>query len=110
MKLHALIVLQETYTYLRGLKVAWVGDGNNIVHSLMMACPKMLMDLRVATPAGYECDTKVVEDAVKFAAKVRHFNLNAGESGDESAWPLCDLSAEAPHCRNELCAALSRNS
>ena len=39
---------------LRGLKVAWVGDGNNITHSLMVALPKLGIDLRVATPKGYE--------------------------------------------------------
>ena len=51
--LHFLIFLpyQEHFGYLRGLKVAWVGDGNNIVHSFMMGCPKLGMDLRIATPA-----------------------------------------------------------
>ena len=39
---------------LTGLKVAWVGDGNNITHSLMVALPKLGIDLRVATPKGYE--------------------------------------------------------
>ena len=61
---------QETYGYLRGLKVAWVGDGNNIIHSFMMGCPKVGIDLRIATPKGYECFPHVVEDAMKFAAEV----------------------------------------
>ena len=65
-----IILLQETFTYLRGLKIAWVGDGNNIVHSLMMACPKVGIDLRIATPKGYECADDVVADAAKFAARV----------------------------------------
>ena len=61
---------KETYGYLRGLKIAWVGDGNNIIHSFMMACPKVGIDLRIATPKGYECFPHVVEDAVKFSSKV----------------------------------------
>ena len=30
--------------------MAWVGDGNNIIHSLMMAAPRLGVDLRIATP------------------------------------------------------------
>ena len=41
---------QEHFGYLRGLKIAWVGDGNNITHSLMMGCAKLGIDLSVATP------------------------------------------------------------
>ena len=41
---------QEHFGYLQGLKVAWVGDGNNILHSLMMGCTKLGIDLSFATP------------------------------------------------------------
>ncbi|XP_041352151.1 ornithine transcarbamylase, mitochondrial-like isoform X2 [Gigantopelta aegis] len=44
------LTLQEHFGYLRGLKIAWVGDGNNITHSLMMGCGKLGIDLSVATP------------------------------------------------------------
>ena len=64
------IYFQETYGYLRGLKIAWVGDGNNIIHSFMMGCPKVGIDLRIATPQGYECFPHVTEDAMKFATEV----------------------------------------
>jgi ornithine carbamoyltransferase len=46
---------------LSGLKVAWVGDGNNILHSLMVALPKLGIDLSVATPTGYEPMEDVVD-------------------------------------------------
>ncbi|XP_070190779.1 ornithine transcarbamylase, mitochondrial-like isoform X2 [Littorina saxatilis] len=62
------MTLQEHFGYLRGLKVAWVGDGNNILHSLMMGCSKLGIDLSFATPKGYEADSNIVHDAVKFAA------------------------------------------
>ena len=48
---------------LKGLKLAYIGDGNNVVHSLLYGCSKVGMDISVATPVGYECDEKVVADA-----------------------------------------------
>lgn len=47
--------------------VAYVGDGNNMTHSWMMLAAKMGFDLKIATPVGYEVDTKVLEDALKIA-------------------------------------------
>ncbi|KAK2158489.1 hypothetical protein NP493_1793g00004, partial [Ridgeia piscesae] len=44
------LTLQEHFGYLESLKIAWIGDGNNIVHSLLMGCPKMGVNLSVATP------------------------------------------------------------
>ena len=46
---------QEQFGHLSGLKLAWVGDGNNIVHSLMMGCTKLGIDLSVATPQVGMC-------------------------------------------------------
>ena len=47
--------------------VAYVGDGNNITHSWLMLSAKLGFELRVATPKGYECDPKIVEEALNFA-------------------------------------------
>ncbi len=51
------------------LKVAYVGDGNNMTHSWLMLASKLGFELRVATPKGYEVDSKVLEDAFTFAKK-----------------------------------------
>ncbi|OEH87033.1 ornithine carbamoyltransferase [Desulfuribacillus stibiiarsenatis] len=48
---------------LKGLKVAYIGDGNNVAHSLMIGCAKVGIDVAIATPAGYEPDAKIVERA-----------------------------------------------
>lgn len=48
---------------LEGLKLAYVGDGNNMAHSFLYGCPKVGMDVAVATPAQYACDAGVVENA-----------------------------------------------
>lgn len=48
---------------LKGRKIAWVGDGNNMVHSLMYGAPKVGMDIAVATPPDYAPDPNVVAQA-----------------------------------------------
>lgn len=48
---------------LEGLKLAYVGDGNNMAHSLMYGCAKAGLDCAVATPDNYRCDSSVVENA-----------------------------------------------
>jgi ornithine carbamoyltransferase len=48
---------------LKGKKMAYVGDGNNMAHSLMYGASKVGMDIAVATPAGYAPDAEVVAKA-----------------------------------------------
>ncbi|MGQ9494278.1 MAG: ornithine carbamoyltransferase, partial [Anaerolineae bacterium] len=52
---------------LRGLKLAWVGDGNNVLTSLLFGGTKLGMDVAVATPPGYEPAHEVLELAFRFA-------------------------------------------
>ncbi len=58
-----LMTVYEHKGKLEGLKLAYVGDGNNVAHSLLYACAKAGMDMTVATPKGYECAPEVVENA-----------------------------------------------
>ena len=53
---------------LQGLKMAYIGDGNNMVHSLIQACVKVGMDISIATPKGYEPDAEIVNEALEVAA------------------------------------------
>jgi ornithine carbamoyltransferase len=48
---------------LKGVTLAYLGDGNNVAHSLMFAGAKMGMEIRVATPAGFEPEEEVVSRA-----------------------------------------------
>lgn len=48
---------------LKGRKMAYIGDGNNMAHSLMYGAPKVGMDIVIATPGGYEPDAEVVAKA-----------------------------------------------
>jgi ornithine carbamoyltransferase len=58
-----LLTLYERRGSLKGLKVAYVGDGNNVAHSLALAAPALGIDLRFATPDGYEPDPAIMERA-----------------------------------------------
>lgn len=55
--------LIEKFGELRGRKIAYVGDGNNVAHSLMFCAAKVGMEIRVGTPAGYEPNPEVVKQA-----------------------------------------------
>jgi ornithine carbamoyltransferase len=52
---------------LKGLKLAYIGDGNNMTHSLMYGCAKVGMHFSVATPPGYEPNADVTKNAVEDA-------------------------------------------
>ena len=58
-----LMTVYEHKGRLQGLKMAYVGDGNNVAHSLLYACAKAGMDMAVATPEGYGCAEEVVANA-----------------------------------------------
>jgi len=49
------------------LKVAYIGDGNNMTHSWLMLAAKLGFELRVATPKGYEVDSDILDEAQKIA-------------------------------------------
>jgi ornithine carbamoyltransferase len=48
---------------LKGRKIAYVGDGNNMAHSLMFGAPKVGMDIAIACPNGYMPDQQVIAQA-----------------------------------------------
>ena len=70
--------LGEKLARLKGLKLAFVGDGNNVCHSLMITGAKLGVSVNVATPPGFEPKAEIVEDAKAFAkktgARVQLFN------------------------------------
>lgn len=61
-----LLTLKEVFGGLEGLEVAWVGDGNNVLASLLEAAPLVGLKVRVATPRGYEPDPALVKRAGAF--------------------------------------------
>jgi len=61
--------IREHKGKLSGLKLAYIGDGNNMAHSLLYGGAKVGMEIAIATPKEYECDKEVVKNAMEDAAK-----------------------------------------
>lgn len=64
-----LLTIYETKGTLENVKVVYVGDGNNVAHSLMIGCAKVGCDITVASPSGYEPQEEVIQSAKAFAEK-----------------------------------------
>jgi len=58
-----LLTLYERFGGFRDITVAWVGDGNNVCHSLMLGAAKVGLNLVVATPPGFRPNAGIVERA-----------------------------------------------
>lgn len=61
------ITIYEHKGFLEGIKLAYVGDGNNMVNSLMIAGAKLGMEIRVATPKDYEPQEEIIKMSQDFA-------------------------------------------
>ncbi len=59
-----LLTLYERFGSLKGLQIAYVGDGNNVAHSLALAAPGLGIELRFACPDGYEPDPVIMDQAL----------------------------------------------
>ena len=60
--------MREQFGELHGLKLAFVGDGNNVAHSLMLTAARLGMDFAIATPEGYSPNAEIVSQAEGLAA------------------------------------------
>ena len=64
-----LMTIMEHFDDREELKVAWVGDGNNVLHDLMLGCAMLGIDIHYAIPKGYEPDEEVVSRTKSIAEK-----------------------------------------
>jgi len=58
-----LLTIQECFGRLSDLTLTYLGDGNNVAHSLLLGCALVGMNVRIATPADYKPDAAIVEQA-----------------------------------------------
>ena len=61
-----LMTVKEKKKKLEGLKIAWIGDGNNVCNSMIYGCAKTSVDISIATPKGYEPNHDVIKESKKF--------------------------------------------
>ncbi|KFN04111.1 ornithine carbamoyltransferase [Bacillus clarus] len=59
-------IYEEAHTF-KGIKLAYVGDGNNVCHSLLLASAKVGMNMTIATPIGYEPNKEIIKKALEIA-------------------------------------------
>lgn len=64
-----LLTIYEVKGKLQGLKLAYIGDGNNMAHALMLAAAKVGMDCAIASPKGYEPKETIVKEAKHIASE-----------------------------------------
>jgi ornithine carbamoyltransferase len=60
-----LMTIKEKKGKLKGLKLAWIGDGNNVCNSMIYGCAKAEISISIATPKGFEPDNKVIQNCKK---------------------------------------------
>ena len=58
-----MMTIKEQFGVFKDLKIAWVGDGNNVCNSLIFGCSKTQTKISIATPKGFEPDPEVVKKA-----------------------------------------------
>lgn len=58
-----LLTIQEEFHQLQGLTLAYLGDGNNVAHSLLLGCALVGMNVHIASPPGYGPDSSIVDQA-----------------------------------------------
>ncbi|HET8549590.1 MAG TPA: ornithine carbamoyltransferase [Bryobacteraceae bacterium] len=63
------LTIKERFGRLDGLKVAFIGDGNNVAHSLMLTCVRLGASFALATPESYEANRAIVEQTRELAAQ-----------------------------------------
>jgi ornithine carbamoyltransferase len=61
--------LKERFGRLEGLRMAFVGDGNNVCHSLLLCASRLGISMNVANPPGYEPNVKILDEARSHAGK-----------------------------------------
>ena len=100
-----LLTLVERGKALPGLELAWMGDGNNVLHSILEAAALFKFNVRVATPAGYEPDAEFVEMARAGGAAVT-LTQDAAEAAAGADVIVTDtwVSMGQDHTHNKLAA------
>ncbi len=66
-----LMTMRQRFGRLDGLKIAWIGDGNNVCNSMILAAAIMGMSIVAASPKGFEPRAKILEEAKRFGGNPR---------------------------------------
>jgi ornithine carbamoyltransferase len=98
--------LRERFGDLKNVRLAYVGDGNNVAHSLILACACLGSAIRVATPKGYEPNPEIVADAMVIAQETGalieilsdpHVAVTGADAVYTDVWASMGAEHEAEH-------------
>ena len=93
------LTLREQLGDLEGRKLTYVGDGNNVAHSLMLTATRLGMEVAVATPPGYEPNASIVAQAAQFGTVTVTADLAQALQGADAVytdvWTSMGQEAEA---------------
>ena len=100
-----LLTIEEQGMSLRGLELAWLGDGNNVLHSILEAAGLLGFNVRVGTPQGYEPDDRFVAQARAAGATVT-LTRDAAAAANGADIVVTDtwVSMGQDHAHNKLAA------
>lgn len=100
-----LLTVIERGKALPGLELAWFGDGNNVLHSILEAAALMKFNVRVAVPEGYEPEAEFVEMA-RAAGSTVTITRDAAEAADQADVIVTDtwVSMGQDHTHEKLAA------
>jgi ornithine carbamoyltransferase len=79
------LTIREHCGQLEGVKIAYVGDGNNVARSLAFACSKLGMRMTVASPGGYELDAETIQTANQASSGCVSLTNNPAQAVAEAA-------------------------
>ncbi len=102
-----LLTLVEFGKALPGLEVAWLGDGNNVLNSVIEAAGLMRFNMRIAVPQGYEPDTAFIE-AARAAGSMVTVTRDAAEAVAGADVVITDtwVSMGQDHAHNKIAAMM----
>ncbi|MGL5838294.1 MAG: ornithine carbamoyltransferase [Sphingorhabdus sp.] len=102
-----LLTLVEFGKALPGLEVAWIGDGNNVLNSVIEAAGLMKFNMRIATPQGYEPDTRFI-DAARANGSTITLTRDAVEAAAGADVVITDtwVSMGQDHAHNKIAAMM----
>jgi len=78
-----MLTLREQFGRLKGLKLAFVGDGNNVAHSLLLNAARLGVNCSIATPVGFEPKPEIVAIAREYAAE-NHTEIEIGNDPEDA--------------------------
>ena len=102
-----LLTIVEQGKPLPGLEAAWLGDGNNVLNSIVEAAGLFKFNVRIAVPQGYECDAAFIDTAKASGASVT-VTRDAAEAVEGADIVITDtwVSMGQEHAHNKIAAMM----